>query len=478
MKSLGNFKTQSAGFSLIEILMVVFISGFTLLVIGSQMLGAYKSQISAQSKSQLIQEVQTLSRQIANNKSLGTGTCAAMINLNTAENTVFNPTGPTEIEIIPDPTQPALIFKKGHMVNQGTGTTPFVINQLQLTDTVLIATEGLTKTYVSNLMLTASTGSMGAMINQRPRQIATITVITGASGNIDGCNMNPEFSDAKGFCDGIEGKVWNPVDMKCQQDFAVDNVSLRFDCPPGMQGTPGACKPISSMCASGQLARGYHRAQVANCEVSPAGPTKGPARAPVSLTIAEGGPLPSIPAAPTMPAYVPPAANSTLPAPSAPATPPPACVNGTHVGEQTGQICYSGFALDPYMGYVGEYCVPDPAASVPTAANANCVGTGTSGYNSPNLAVTPPSPAPPADNSCQCNNRRIAHGEDCMYCIENVDLGYGYVDYAYGVSTCTNGNLIPVANPQVNVGPTYACGNTYGRARRVGPRFEMYNEIP
>ncbi|RYZ69943.1 MAG: hypothetical protein EOP05_14070 [Proteobacteria bacterium] len=98
-------------------------------------------------------------------------------------------------------------------------------------------------------------------------------------------------------------------------------------------------------------------------------------------------------------------------------------------------------------------------------------------YVTPDLTAVQPDPPAPPDLSCQCNSRRIASGEFCMYCVQDADLGYGYADYTYGVSQCDSGNLKDIPNPGLYE-PVATCGNTYGRARRIGDRFQQYSEIP
>jgi type II secretory pathway pseudopilin PulG len=475
---------KQLGFTLVEYLVVTLISGFLMLMVSSQLLDAHRIQLGNQSKAELVNEVKEIARKIANSKSQVTGAtaCTQIMTLNAAVNATFNPNAPTEVVLDLDPTvNTDQLLRQGTQVN---GVAPFIINNLQLKNAALLASQGPLSIYTADLVMIAQTGAFGAMNVQRERQIATMTVTVSATagtpGAIANCNVNANFSNPQAYCNAIDGMVWNPNLQKCQQDFYVPNVGLQFACPPGFQGTPGSCKLIGSTCASGQVARGYNKAQVSNCSQTPAGPARGPVSAPIPVApvgVAASGPPPTLPPAPTIPTYIPPPVTTTVAAPSPPPTPPAACVNGTNLSQVTGSVCYPlSFSIDIFSGSIGSVCIP--TAPAPPAASTNCVGTGTNSYTSPNLAVTPPSPAPPPDLSCQCNNRRIANGESCMYCIQDVDLGYGYVNYAYGVSTCTNGNLVPVPNPTANVGPGFVCGNNYGRARLVGGAYQMYNEIP
>ena len=453
--------SNDKGFSLIEISICLAVMAILTVGLSASMIDMQRAKIKGESDANLNSTAQRLSQALQRKKStMSTRTCADVLNFGT-----FNPTGQTDVSIAPEAGQ---VYQANTVVS---GASNFTIDRLYLDDAVMASDLGVNRLYIANLFMTSQ--SSGFVLHSAPRQISTLTLVVNASTQaLVSCNSEPALAGGQDLCDGLEGMIWNPATAKCDQKVEADPVTYRMACMPGFKDHGGGvCKPIPTTCASGQIAKGYNFSQVTNCELPPT-PVVAPVLAPIPV-VAEGAPAPT-PAPVVMPAYVAPSASQTIAAPSAPAAPPATCTDGTSLGAITMSSCFGSMSI-PGLGTFGEYCNPQ-IITPPSVAGSNCAAREPASYTTPNLAANPPAPSAPADLTCQCNSRRINNGEYCMYCVENVNLGFGDIDYAYGVSQCSSGNLVPVSSPSLNT-PVGTCNNNYGRARYSGGGFQQYNEL-
>ncbi len=457
---------RSAGFTIVEVLMAVGVLG--LLGFAAAALIGKMSQETAGGASQrgLLELTKQVRRQISETKSVNSPSapCTPSFSLDTAITPAFN--GSSSARNAVRMTVDGVTYRQG-----ATLTQPNInIAAFYLSDTLQIGTTAGGRTnYLSTLYVSASTNPL----LRRAREVATISIeVDAASGQITQCHVATSATAAKDACDKSFGMRWNANTNRCNQAMADDATTTTFDCPPGFKGAPPNCLPIPSSCASGQVARGFHLGQVRDCVLPPTSASGVVARAPEDLTRPANDPLPP-PApsgAPTQPAFSAPATVSTTTSTSASA--PSNCSDGTAASRLSADACMGSPSL-PGINFYQNTCL---WPTTPTVASS-CETKPAVSYKTPDLSIKPPDAPAPNDMSCQCNNRRIANGEYCMYCIDNADLGFGYADFTYGVTRCSSGNLIDVPSPAFGAcSTTYR--NTYGRARYTGGRFYQNNEIP
>lgn len=480
--SFQNLKLNARGFSLVELMMTVGILGILSLGSASIMTQAFQSHQKAQSNAN-VQDTVRLFGEMLQKKTIDNGTaplvCANILKFDPTINTQFDQFGNGKTDVTLTPPGSAVIAKNS--VVRGGGQ--FTVQRLYLDEAVLADDLGTQKLYVASLYVATKNSASGVDFFNRPRQIATMTLtVDSASKAMVSCNVEP-LIDHKTVCDGIEGMKWNLNTQKCDQEMSSDPVVFRTDCMPGfVRKASGACKPIQSTCASGQLAKGYNFSQVTACAAPPPGaPVVAVALNPIAV-VGENSPTPA-PVPPPTAVYVPPvsaAAVGTIPPASTAAVPAPTCANGTALGEVTYDYCFPSPGSPGLTGVAATnaFCQPRPS-SAPTKADSTCIERAPTAYTSPPATTSPtPSPSAPNDGTCQCASRRINNNEYCMFCVKDVNFGYGNLDYASGVSRCQSGNLVPVKGGQVDTSVSAPnCNNNYGRARRNANGFyQQYNE--
>ena len=336
------------------------------------------------------------------------------------------------------------VYTQGSKVS---GQAEFEISRMYLSDNFPLVQRP--NSYVSTLYMEALVGPTKQMM--KSRAVATVVVTIDAAGKIKECNVSTQQPSNRETCDAMYGMTWDEGAQECQQALSLDANFNMSTCPAGTHKVGQTCIPTASGCANGQLARGFDLGIVQTCEEPPLNPAVGEPTQSVAGPV-EGQPN-QTPAPLASPGQRLPAVSTSgvTPAVSASAT-PSSCID--LIGTTNYNYCYANLTCRAYL------------ASNPPAG-PECVAQTSIAYATPAPARTP-SPAPPPDLTCACNDARIANGEYCMYCIPQVDYGYGYVDYAYGVSKCSNGNLVPDQTASAAAEfPPPECSGGYAPVRRT-----------
>jgi type II secretory pathway pseudopilin PulG len=455
----------SQGFSIVEVMVAVGL----LAVLGLGAAGLI-AKMSSQTESEASQRaLVSLTRRILTELSerkstkLAPVACTTVFSLDSTLTPAFNGAASAKNN--------ARLLIDGTNIRAGAKLTHpnLTVSALYVSDNVPIGiTAGGRQNYLSTLYLTTDTAGFA----RRPREVGTMSLeVDTVTGQITQCHVASSITNSKDVCDKSFGMRWNAVTSRCEQAFADDATVTNFNCPPGFKGAPPNCLPIPSTCASGQIARGFRLGQVKDCSAPPTNIAKNP-RPPEDLTRPPNDPAapPAPGAAPVQPTFAPPAAVNITTS-SAGSPPSTNCTDGTAVTALSADACngssYSGVFFEQ------NFCTWPTAPAVATSCDTKPAVT----YQTPDLSTTSSDAPAPADGSCQCNNRRIANGDYCMYCIQDADLGYGFADYSYGVSQCNSGNLVDSPAPQLGT-PVPVCNNTYSRARYSGGKFYQYSEIP
>ncbi len=454
---------STKGFSLIEVMIAMMITGILTIGVSSNLLDMTRAQKASESNSNAIEVQKMILSSFAGMNKVTGAACTSVLSLTGAPQ--FGTTAGVTNVSLAIPGLPAL--QAGATITAGSQS--FRVDRIYLSDNTPISTAptGNAQMYISNLYIESSTGAFGSMLGKK-RNIGSMTV-TLENGVLTACNAKALSMNSATMCGNMAGFVWNTASGKCTQYIAptAGGGGVEIDCPPGTwRRSDNQCVPVASDCGNGRVAKGFRLGLVSSCTNASIGPAVGlpapispPTIAPAVPSQAASG-APSAPTPPTNP-FTPPVASQNISAPTVPPAPPSSCVNGTTINETNYNLCENGNEICDLSGY--------------TAVDNSCSVQEALAYTTPNLATNPPSVAPPANNTCMCNNRRIADGEYCMYCVNNIHFGWGYRNYTFGVSQCSAGVLVEIPNPVMNTVGGVFCSNTYGRAQRVGP---VYEQIP
>jgi hypothetical protein len=431
------------------------------LAMSSIFLNATKQTVSAQSLNNQLGLISEFQKAISSKQASGSPVNCSNILSFDGPAQFANATGKTRVQLTL-PLVPPIVLKQNTQVN--VGNQFFTVRDIYLTDNMkVIDLSADEKTYISNLYIESVLA--GSMLANRPRAMAAVSV-TVKNGNFVSCNVSVNNTDQKSFCDDLLGFRWNTVTGKCDQEVMIGadagEPGNEMACPPGTwKRSDGICVPTATNCGNGMIGRGFKKGLMNDCQIANSIAAKGMPAVNSLPAVAEGAPAPVVPV--TAGVFGPPSTITTKSAPPAAPAPPAACQAPTSVYGDLVTAC-----LQP-----GVYCGLPPILN-PVATNT-CVDQQGTAYSTPNLVTTPPSQLPAQDNTCQCNKYRIANNDYCMYCIRDVGVGPGFIDYTYGVSQCVSGKLIEV--PGVNMVPSpQTCRNGYGRAARVGPDYRQYND--
>lgn len=438
---------NSSGFSLMELLVVLAILGVVAAGTSAQLLSNHKSVLKLQSKANMTQTMTLMHKAFGKNMSTAARTCAETLQ----PVSQFSPNGVTPVEIRMGDHE---AYSAGAKIP---GQTEFTVSRIYLSDNFPLIQRP--NSYVSTLYLEAAIGP--DQQRMKPRAIATVVVTIDGAGKIASCNVSTQTPSSRETCDAMYGMTWDDAANECQQALALDENFNMTACPAGTRKVGQTCIPTATGCANGQLARGFDLGQVQSCEEPPLNPAVG------IPTQSVAAPVEGVPDQTPVPVPSPgirlPAVSSGTGAGSAPAAPSPtpsSCID--LIGAVNYAYCNANATCKAFL-------------ETNPPADANCVAQTSVAYATPAPTSTP-SLAPPADLTCACNSSRIGNGEYCMYCIENVDYGYGYVDYAYGVSRCTDGNLVPDPGASASVQyPPPLCSGGYAPVRMSGEGFRQFD---
>lgn len=434
-----------AGFNLIELVTVVGILAVVTAGTSAYLLSEARSQIKLGSKANLIQTSDRIAKAFGSSTRIsGARSCSDILRpVNT-----FSPNGETDVRLDFGGQE---VYQAGGQVS---GVNNFSVNRIYLTDKIDLAPQR-PNTYLASLYLVGDIGPADNALRSKPRNVATIVLKLNPDQTIAECNVSvPNETDAE-ICNGMYGMTYNG--RTCVQALNVDNNYNLANCPAGTRNISGVCLPTPSGCANGQVAKGFDLGVTQGCAEPPLNPAVGVATLGVPPPV-EGQPNQVPPRAVASVEPLVPVTSVTIPPSTSPTTPPAACG-------------VDGETMDP-INYA--YCQQEPEclARINGVTSTNCSSTQPTAYVPPPANTTTPSNAPPADNSCQCSTARIPHGEYCSYCSRNVNIGYAFVDYAYAVNRCENGNLVPV--PGAAFDPTGECAGGYAPTRYDRNNFRQY----
>lgn len=436
---------KQSGFSLVELMVTVGILSVIAVGTSVQLLGQFRDQQKMQSKLNMVQ-TGTLINKVFGKTSTNAASCAASLQAIAPFNTANGSINNVQVFLPGDDTNDQTkALKAGSKVP---GPSQFTVNKIYLGDTVQLPSRA--NSYLTSLYMVADVGALDLLMRTKPRALATVVVtINPTTQKIAECNVSTQMPDAQQACNGLYGMRWNQQTGNCDQDLALDTNFQLTECPAGTQPIGGVCLPTPSGCANGQIATGFDRGITQNCSQPPLNPAVGVPTNPVPPPVA--GVQDQTPQPVSNPGNYSGGVTSGTIAPPAAATPPPLCSNGTSMEASNYDQCNSSSACRPML------------SGITRVDAATCTGRSTASYVPPTTAVTP-SNAPPNDGSCQCNRARIADGDYCVYCIRDINIGYRYVDYAYGINKCVNGNLQPDDTAVVD---TSQCSGGYAPARVI-----------
>jgi prepilin-type N-terminal cleavage/methylation domain-containing protein len=438
---------KSQGFSLVEMMVVVGILSVVAVGTSMQLISIFKDQIRLQSKSNMVQTNTLISKAFGKRSktSVAARSCAQTL---IAPNG-FDKNGDTDVQL---QMSAAELYTEGSTI---AGTGNFTINKLYLSDVVSLAPDR-PDSYLTNLYIVADVGPADAPLRTKPRSIATVVVTLNPNANtIKSCDVGVTTPTAKETCTAIDGMHWDETLVQCEQDIALDTNHKFEKCLDGTKRIGGVCIPSASGCGPGQVAAKFDRGQVQACATPPLNPAIGRPTQSVPTAV-EGVPNQPPPLVSNPGTLSPPVTTAPIPS-TAPPTTAASCAAPNSLGTATFDYCIGISSCQAQMPGMIE-------------ADGSCVATIPVTYSTPPPAATP-SPAPPADYTCQCNSARIANGAYCSYCVRDVDLGYGFVDYAYGVSQCQGGNLVPVSTTSFD---TSTCGGGYAPTKYINSTFQQY----
>ena len=433
---------RQAGYSLIELVMVVGILGVVAAGTSAHLLNQYREQNRMGSKANMIQTEGLIAKAFSKTAS-GARACNQI--LKPVEN--FSATGETDVRLDFGGTD--ILQASGKV----TGITQFTINRLYLSDKISLAPQR-PNSYLANLYMIGDVGPMDRQTRTKPRNVGTIVVTLNPDNTISECNVSVSQMTENQVCDGMYGMYWN--DGKCEQKLNIDPSYNLKGCFNGTHDVAGICVPTASGCANGQIADGFDLGVTQGCAEPPLNPAVGVATLGVPPPV-EGVPD-QIPqrSVSSVPALVPVTTGSIAPSSTPQATPAECAVNGATMDTANYALCMAN-----------SYC----AAALTAAGGVtgtNCATTQPVAYSPPSST---PSNAPPNDGSCQCNSARIANGDYCSYCSSNINIGYQFVDYAYAVNKCKNGNLVPVGGAAFD--PLDECSGGYAPTKYIGGKYRQ-----
>ena len=399
-------KSQSRGFSLIEVMLALGVGTVVVGVVSTTLAQVYRDFNSNSSDGAVLLSGTMIKQAIMQVQSThSTSTCSSALLLDTSQNTHI-PVAAGAIPSISSKVHLAIssggqIFKKGPVLN----APNLQICQLYLDNFVFTGTNAGNATFLATLFI--SGGSLGASVceSKRPVELTNITVETSlASGAIVSCNAGAGAISPQVSCGDMSDMHWDANLNICTHVLVADNSNASFDkCPPGMRGTPpDACRAIPSTCKSGDVATSYKLGLVSDC-VTPTNHVTLPVRAATPQAVMDLPPNPAAPppveSAPTVVTYSPPAPNVQTTSQSAPAA-PASCTDNTNVGAISIQSCINPNGLGA-PGGIGIYFVNASCSWPPTppSAGTSCVSRAPANYSTPDLTKIAPDPVAPNDKS-------------------------------------------------------------------------------
>lgn len=428
------------GFSLVELMVAVGILSIVAVGTSMQLVNTFNDMYRTNSRANMVQ-TQSLIGKVFTKTSANAAACNQILHFTNGFNTADGSQNDVNLTI----SGTTLDTVQNSKVS---GVADFKINRLYLGDTISLAPER-PNSYLTNLYMVADTGPWSALMRSRPHALATIVVTLDSAGGLKECNVTTAPPAAKETCDALYGMSWNEATGECDQALVMDSDYNFTACPPGTHKINDVCKPTPSTCAYGQIARGFDLGIATNCSEPPLNPAVGRPSFGVPPPV-EGQPNYQPVAQPSPGPTIPPVTATPI-AGGPPTTAATTCTNPEAIGSTTYAACLA---------------IPTCAAQMQASGTinaGNCTTTTTVAYSTPAPTATP-SIAPPNDGSCACNDARISNGQYCVYCVPNVNLGYGYVDYSYGADKCVNGNLVPDSTASVDFSE---CSGGRAPARRL-----------
>ncbi len=439
--------SNTSGFSLIELVVVLGILGIVAAGTSAHLLNTHREQTRLGSKTNMMQTEGLIAKAFSIKNAATARTCKQSLQLVGA----FSKTGDSDVQI---DLGDAVLKAQAKIA----GMNQFTINRLYLGDTLDLGPQR-PNYYLANLYMTAEIGPMDRLFKTKPRNIATIVVrIDPGTNALVDCNVSTTAMNDNDVCDGMYGMEWNGT--RCEQKLNLDpDFNLQI-CPNGTHNISGICVPTPSGCGPGQIADGFDLGIVQACATPPLNPAFGVPTLSVPAPV-QGVPdqIPARSVASVDPLV--PVTQTPIPPQSTPLPTSAACqVNGATMDSANYALCEA----DP----VCKQMMIDSGVT-----SNNCGTTQTVSYSTPSPTATP-SNAPPTDLSCQCNTARVANGDYCSYCSSNINIGYKFVNYAYAVNRCVSGNLVPVPTASSAFDPIDECSGGYAPTYFDGSRYRQF----
>ncbi len=446
-----NVTSDHRGFTLTEILIALGITGVLLAVAWSLILRSSKSLDAANSRADLSAAVTLVNRALS--KALSE---AAQVNVAMACSSIVVPANAINLSS-PTAQTPVQLHHLG-LSTLATSSQRFGIEAAYLSDVMPVNFGSTRRVFVANLYVRPSLMDDPQVMSDR--MVTTLLVTLDSSGHMTNCNANPNEADLQHSCDAVNQFTWDSNTAACVQSLPEVSGPIAIGCPPATRLIGSQCVPQASNCGSGLIPQSYTDGLVDGCVTSPTSKVVGKP-APPAVSTQEGAPAPAAPAAPSIIATVSPTTFQTLTAPPS-STAPSSCTNSTSL-------------LDP----VFDSCQGDPSclptlASVTRVPASTCTSPVGTTYKTPDLSVIPVSSLPTPVSTCGCNGRQIPDGAYCVFCIQNVGFGYGYVGHFGAVQKCSSGSYVSDATPIDSSG---VCNGLYARGKITPFGIGQYSEF-
>lgn len=255
-------KNRNGGFSIIEILIGLAITGIVGLGTAFLVNGTIQSKNQGDSRATLI-EVVAIMKKVTGSKQLSTNPllCASFLKLKTSGSFVYSPSSNPKIDV--ELHEPAgRIYSAAAPNNEVEGSGKLKIERLYLTNIEQVAAGPDDTSYLATLFVGSSFND-GLAIMDRP--VTTVSLkVNNTSLDIVSCNLGSSITIAD-VCTSIGGYSW--ISGVCVQGALRFENGVFSKCPDGtsLRDDDEVCVPSNVRCSGNQISKGYSHSSVSGC---------------------------------------------------------------------------------------------------------------------------------------------------------------------------------------------------------------------